>query len=246
MEGEVDGTIPSYVIMPGKPVNIRAHMLDITNTAVYGLIDSALYSGLPHDCTATPWERTEDIGHALERASRLANTPMGSGHDNFLVGIVVQFTVTAPRYWWPQLQRYHHVDIVSSTSTMHTLRKVLEKSRRKRVCDIVEMLADRFTPETPDMVLESFASMLKAHPEMLVEGDTGMLKQCLPESWLQTARLSTNYRQLRTIYAQRKSHPLEEWRQFCDWIRTLEMSAELITGEAKKTGEASQASPAVN
>lgn len=43
-----------------------------------------------------------------------------------------------------------------------------------------------------------------------------------------TAGMTTNYRQLKTIYRQRKGHRLPEWRAFCKWIETLPMS-ELIT-----------------
>ena len=43
-----------------------------------------------------------------------------------------------------------------------------------------------------------------------------------------TAGMTTNYRQLKTIYNQRKTHRLPEWRAFCEWIHTLPMS-ELIT-----------------
>ena len=46
-----------------------------------------------------------------------------------------------------------------------------------------------------------------------------------------TARMTTNYRQLKTMYQQRKNHRLPEWRQFCEWIKNLPYS-ELITGEA--------------
>ena len=45
-----------------------------------------------------------------------------------------------------------------------------------------------------------------------------------------TARLTTNYRCLKTIYSQRKNHRLPEWREFCKWIETLPYS-ELITGK---------------
>lgn len=45
-----------------------------------------------------------------------------------------------------------------------------------------------------------------------------------------TAGMTTNYRQLKTIYAQRRNHRLPEWREFCKWIETLPHS-ELITGE---------------
>ena len=45
-----------------------------------------------------------------------------------------------------------------------------------------------------------------------------------------TARMSTNYSQLKTIYRQRRFHRLPHWRAFCKWIETLPYS-ELITGE---------------
>ena len=45
-----------------------------------------------------------------------------------------------------------------------------------------------------------------------------------------TARMTTNYRQLKTIFKQRQFHRLPEWREFCAWIKTLP-SSELIVGE---------------
>ena len=33
--------------------------------------------------------------------------------------------------------------------------------------------------------------------------------------------MTTNYRQLKTIYCQRRTHRLPEWRVFCEWIETL-------------------------
>ena len=43
------------------------------------------------------------------------------------------------------------------------------------------------------------------------------------------AGMTTNYRQLKTIYSQRRNHRLPEWREFCEWIETLPKSR-LITG----------------
>lgn len=48
-----------------------------------------------------------------------------------------------------------------------------------------------------------------------------------------TAGMTTNYRQLKTIYAQRKNHRLPEWREFCAWIETLPMAHELILGKGE-------------
>ena len=45
-----------------------------------------------------------------------------------------------------------------------------------------------------------------------------------------TAGMTTNYRQLKTIYSQRKTHRLPEWREFCAWVETLPMFKELCLG----------------
>ena len=52
----------------------------------------------------------------------------------------------------------------------------------------------------------------------------------VPVGFRLTARMTTNYRQLKTIYSQRKTHRLPEWREFCKWVETLP-HAELIVGE---------------
>lgn len=55
------------------------------------------------------------------------------------------------------------------------------------------------------------------------------LVQILPNAYLQTRTWTANYAILRNIYFQRKNHKLKEWHQFCDWIKTLPYSKELIT-----------------
>ena len=39
-----------------------------------------------------------------------------------------------------------------------------------------------------------------------------------------------SYQCLRRIWQQRKNHRLPEWREFCEWIESLPMAGELITG----------------
>jgi hypothetical protein len=53
----------------------------------------------------------------------------------------------------------------------------------------------------------------------------------IPTGFRLTARMTTNYRQLKTIYSQRKDHRLPEWRAFCAWITTLPLAKQLIIGE---------------
>lgn len=60
--------------------------------------------------------------------------------------------------------------------------------------------------------------------------DWWQLIQLLPNSYNQKRTVMLNYEVLASMYHQRKNHKLDEWRTFCEWIKTLPCS-ELITGE---------------
>ena len=50
----------------------------------------------------------------------------------------------------------------------------------------------------------------------------------IPSGFVLGATMITNYRQLKTMYFQRKNHKLKEWHEFCDWCETLPMFKELV------------------
>lgn len=54
--------------------------------------------------------------------------------------------------------------------------------------------------------------------------------QLLPTSYNQKRTIDLNYEVLAAQYRQRKDHKLDEWHQYCDWIRSLPYS-EFITME---------------
>ena len=85
-------------------------MPKISNVEVYGVGDSFRASKFP--MKADTDTATDDFTEVIDN---LANTPIGSGHDNFLNGIIVQFDLTASEKLWTQLQRYHFIDFVSLT-----------------------------------------------------------------------------------------------------------------------------------
>ncbi|MGL5767264.1 MAG: hypothetical protein ACRCX8_16655 [Sarcina sp.] len=103
----------------------KENMTNIFNVRVYGLKESVIASGYPMIAESIP-EMIDPAIHKndFKRAIKLGTVPGGTGHDNFLKGIVVQFDITYPVYWSPQFQRYHFADIVSSTSAMHRINKV--------------------------------------------------------------------------------------------------------------------------
>ena len=156
-------------------------------------------------------------GELTDRIISLARTPKGEGHDQFLTGIRIAFDLTFTVKAWTEAERYRFLEFVSSQSTMHRIAKFdLSKQYNKyvdpRMIEIMEELKNRYN-ETQDP--EDYLRLLYSNP-------------CGFEL---TARLTTNYRCLKTIYSQRKNHRLPEWREFCAEIEKLPYAKELITGE---------------
>jgi len=170
-----------------------------------------------------PWDITGkyDFEKALKhykRICKLASSPDGSGHRNFLSGVIVSFNVTGTNAWWMQFERYHFAQIVSSMSKMHRLKKMVE----------TEDFAFH------DKVFENGIELLKSLALYVDKDDVVDEEQLVyncPMGLELTARVTTNYLQLRTIYTQRKNHRLKEWRDFCAWIAELPYAKELITLE---------------
>ncbi|WP_432205188.1 hypothetical protein ACQ9ZF_09940 (plasmid) [Cetobacterium somerae] len=199
-------------------------MLKIFNDRVYGLEESLIASGYPMIADSIEeWDETPSLEEKdFKRAGKLGNVPTGTGHDNFLKGIIVQFDITYPNYWTPQFQRYHFADIVSSTSKMHRLTKMdLKKSCNEYVDDVVI--------ENLNKWVEVFNSFEKDQKDVEVEGKVytkyeiymKIISNC-PMGLEQTMRVTTSYLQLKTIYLQRRYHKLkEDWGSFCDWCLTL-------------------------
>ena len=195
--------------------NLHERNIRITNAYCYDLANSLVSSGYPMLTKVVPRDANESD---VKRAVKLANTPAGSGHNNFLCGIRVSFDLMVPRYIWQEAQRYHWFDIVSSQSTMHKISQM-------------ELSSQEFTKDILPSCIQNLRDCVETYGNDRSESTFRYLKSSIPEGLLLTARISTNYQQLRTMYHQRKSHRLQEWQQFCEWIQELPYGKELITGE---------------
>ena len=85
--------------------------MKITNIKVYDLYESAVASRFPHDKGDLDDNFTREVA-ALKtikdiKATKLAATNPGSGHDCWLKGVTVSMNITAPQYWWMQAMRYN-------------------------------------------------------------------------------------------------------------------------------------------
>lgn len=143
----------------------------------------------------------------------LGNSGKGEGHDQFLTGIRVAFDLTFSNKAWVELERYRFVEFVSSQSTMHRISRM----------DINEQVNEYVTENTLNEVNRLKDIYLQTNDKE----DYLRLLYNIPSGFELTARLTTNYRALKTVYSQRKNHRLPEWQEFCEWCRTLPMFEEL-------------------
>lgn len=206
----------------------------ISNVKVYGLNESIKRAKYPFavDINEVNDELTDGI-------KKLGQSERGAGHDQFMTGIIVQFDLTLTVKAWVEAERYGFLDFISSQSTMHRITKFdLDKAYipyvDKRIIEIMKEkvntynqyvldIASAFIPQSQDIINSIEDKKKEMYLEILYSNPCGFRL---------TAGMTTNYRQLKTIYAQRKNHKLPEWRSFCKWIETLPHS-ELIIGENK-------------
>ena len=196
--------------------------MKVTGTKIYDLEETAIASGFPMQ------ETYDDIDFALEaermrqcdlkktdhykRLLKFMGNPTSSGHCNAFTGILVAFNVTATVKWFHQAERYHFLQIVSSMSTMHRLKSMLRHGtlsvNSNTDAAVVDIL--RTKHDVDDYL--SFEELVYSAPMGLEL----------------TARITTNYLQLMTIFNQRKNHKLKEWRTFCHWIWCLPYMCEFL------------------
>lgn len=185
--------------------------MKVSNVNVYGLEESIKASKYPMAVDAT--KCTEEI---TDTVKKLGSSNKGEGHDQFLTGITVQFDLTCSNKMWVEAERYRFLYFVSSQSTMHRITKFNLNSCYNEYVDsrIINIMKDKVQEynrlvENKNIKQEE---LKRKYLEILYSN---------PAGFELTARLTTNYRQLKTIYSQRKDHRLPEWRMFCDWIVTL-------------------------
>ena len=191
----------------------------VSDCHVYDLDESVRASKYP---MAVDHNKTNS--EITDRTKSLGRTGMGEGHDNFLSGIVVNFDLTITNKMWVEAERYHFFQIVSSQSTMHRISKIGENRNNfdshvdPRTLSILNEKIAEYN-RLSSLATTDDLNVTQKRDELLKEAYLDILMN-VPSGLKLTARISTNYRQLKTIYYQRKNHRLPEWRKFCNWMET--------------------------
>lgn len=184
--------------------------MNITNIEVYNLENAIKASKYP---MATDVDKTTtDITNTVQT---LGKSAPGTGHDNFLQGVLVSFDLTCTNKMWVEFERYHFADIVSSQSTMHKIAKLLTE--------------DCFNEYVSQNTIDEVNRLAGIYNETNNPEDYLKLLYNIPAGLELTAQIVTNYRQLKTMVIQRHNHRLHEWQDFCKEILKLP-KFRLLTG----------------
>ena len=172
-----------------------------------------------------------DIGendHKLMTALRNA----GTDHRKFMRMITVYLDITAPLYWWKEFDTYKVGTVANSCSTMHKIH-AKEFTMNDFSNDHLILWDVDNNVHIPMGCLQDTINVLNACREKYLETKDKMywwqMIQLLPTSYNQKRTVMLNYEVLANMYKSRKHHKLDEWRNFCEWVKQLPYS-ELIIG----------------
>lgn len=152
----------------------------------------------------------------------------GDDHAKFLRMINVTVDITAPLYWHKEFDTYKVGTVANSCSTMH---KITSKSIELSDFSIDDFyLGDDIELDLKDMFINVVADCESLREKYLETKDKRYwrgLIQLLPTSYNQKRTVQLNYQVLKSMYFARRTHKLDEWREFCEWMLTLPFFKEI-------------------
>lgn len=196
------------------------------------------------DCLNGSWVNDYQMLHLgdndLDLMHRLCAA--GTDHRKFMRMIVVYCDITAPLYWWKEFDTYKVGTVANSCSTMHKIHAkefTMDDFSQEHLS--TEIYGEPIqkpgwidTTRSSDNLLDFIICHLNTYRELYVKTKDKkywwQMIQLLPSSYNQKRTVMLNYEVLTNIYNSRKNHKLDEWHDFCDWVKTLPYS-ELITGK---------------
>ena len=210
------------------------------NTAVYNIYNAILGARNPMNS----WDKSDSVFKGYN--GKIENTSIGkndlelmqklikagSEHRKFLRQIFVAVDITAPLYFFKELDTYKVGTVANSTSTMHKLASTPITIDCFEMGDFTPFI-DNFKIDLSWRTVVSYLEQLRQkYNETKDKRYWKELIRLLPESWLQKRTVTMNYENILNMYRQRKNHKLTEWsKSFCDWVKTLPYAEELICSE---------------
>lgn len=218
-------------------------MIEVSNISVLNF--DGTFRGMRNPLNS--WDKSDSnfgdkiiIGQKdLELAQKLILA--GSDHSKFMRQILVSMDITAPLYWWKEMDTYKVGTVANSTSTMHKLASKPITINDFSFDNEEGFIAynhfyqnsihtgDEYISRINEQVIEILEQLRKKYINTNNKTYWRALIQLLPESYNQTRTWTGNYAILRNIFFSRQNHKLTEWHTFCSEIKKLPYGKELIT-----------------
>lgn len=169
-------------------------------SALYGLSLSFKEERIPYH----EWWTEEKFEQMKRLAMKQAG--MDGGHNKFLESIVTWWHIRATRAFWSEADTYR-LETKNSASTMHTIQRY-------------ELTEEDFELGIDPIILNRFNALLRTttndfNEKKRLSGDElQLIKNNLPEGFLQTRQWRLSYKTLRNIILQRKDHRYKQWQYF--------------------------------
>lgn len=160
----------------------------------------------------------------------------GTDHRKFMRFITVTCDITAPLYWWKEYDTYKVGTVANSCSTMHTIcnkefsvddfsNEHLSHSADGGAHCKLECVGEWEMELYPKALLRLIVVLLNSNRNMYLQTKDKkcwwQIVQLLPSSYNQRRTVLLNYEVLLNMYHARKSHKLDEWLDFCEWVESL-------------------------
>ena len=192
-------------------------MINIKETRVFGWETSIRGMRNPLES----WDKSDSLfnpfvigANDLELMKKLSKA--GNDHAKFLRMINVTCDITAPLYWWKEFDTYKVGTVANSCSTMHKI--------HAKEFTLDDFSCEHLTEGGLDVLKTIVEHLNFCRRWYLVEKNKvwwWQMIQLLPTSYNQKRTVQMNYQVLKNMYHSRKNHKLDEWREFCIWIKDL-------------------------
>lgn len=140
----------------------------------------------------------------------------GVEHRTFARLVYVTMDITAPLYWWKEMDRYTVGKSQVSTSTMHKIH-----AKEFELDDFSHEHLNNSSKAALETVIEQLNLDRDAYNMSEDKDYWWQMIQLLPSSYNQMRTVCMSYEVVFKIIHERSSHKLDEWRQFVEILKGL-------------------------
>lgn len=147
----------------------------------------------------------------------------GVEHRTYARMIYLWMDITAPLYWWKEMDRYMIGKTQISTSTMHKI-----QSKEFTFDDFSHEHLDSVAQDVLEITIKYLNHYRDRFNEKKDKTDWWQMIQLLPSSYNQKRTVSMTYETVFKIIRERKGHKLDEWNEFVELLKDLPYVREIV------------------